>query len=355
MRKIVMFFIFLVPFMVFSDLIEVVPRPVNNIVGTDKIVVRGDYDSVNSEIRIAVSQNGNVRYYSPVILRTELNGYYVHGVELFDGSNTIKLERKTLNGWTGNIIATKAVTYSSTGPDAEESLWGRIANDGIHKNEEQRSIFYFGGPREVAGSQTVFENEGSTILLPRTRLLNNFNAQNIFLFSTNPLLSDFFSKKIFDTRGPSEINTPFDRYEWKTKNDVERIFQEINDANVNIIKLSWWGDFNDSFLGSLDNFDGTTFAPTFPVTCDLILNASDYVCVKHNYSNYEAGNDVRTSCNCCEIDEDCANDELCGLHGCLKQCNSKDDCADPVEDCVSFPGKTQKLCFNYNTSCRSLL
>jgi len=114
MKKILIIFIIFFPFFLFSDLIEVVPRPVNNIVGTDKIVVRGDYNSVNSEIRITVSQNGNVRYYSPIILRTELDGYYAHGVELFNGLNTIKLESKTSSGWTGDVVAEKQVTYSPT-------------------------------------------------------------------------------------------------------------------------------------------------------------------------------------------------------------------------------------------------
>jgi len=81
MKRIIFLIVFCFVAPIFAvTTIEVVPRPVDGVVGTDKIVVRGLYEPNGNNIRIHVRSNGSLdRYYDPIILDSMANlatGYY---------------------------------------------------------------------------------------------------------------------------------------------------------------------------------------------------------------------------------------------------------------------------------------
>jgi len=373
MKKILIILMIFSPFLLFSDLIEIVPKPVNNIVGTDKIVVRGDYDSGNSEIRIAVSQNGNIRYYSPIILHTELDGYYVHGVELFNGLNTIKLESKTTNDWPGVVVAEKQVTYYSTGTDAAKSLWGRIANDGIFKNEEQRAIFFYPGTRfevnsDLAEPMSLSTPDLSGLFLSRISELG-FEEQKYGYIKNQILGNENIGRKDgIDTKAPA------DSYQkcWSSKETINFMMDEAQNANVNILIFVYWGDQNETLredlpynsgiltennLDQLDNFWKIYSAPTFPETCNYKIKFDSNFCIEYSgrprfmssfpldypdapAPTYDALEATREAVYCqCNSDSDCnESTHYCCFGTCRKKtCNSDEDCHEIIfPDRISF-------------------
>ena len=69
MRKIIFLIVFCFMFPVFAEAtIEIIPKPINGVVATNKVAVRGFYNSNVKKLRIRVEPQGTTEAYSPVIL-----------------------------------------------------------------------------------------------------------------------------------------------------------------------------------------------------------------------------------------------------------------------------------------------
>ena len=350
-------------------------------VGVSKIIVRGSYQS-GLPLRIGVEkESGETTYYANLkMFGYLLPGYYVNGVRIApEGSTaetnvTLVLEEKSANGmWFP--IASKEIRYN---PINTASLWGRIAND-MHRGEEQRSIFYFGGPREVPTGSTIQpppENPATmtgriNVGLESMLYLMRLKEEGLLPGSEVDMLpymirggtegSSILSKLFLDTKGPA---TP-ERYTWTTKSDVRKIFDEISNANVNIIKLSWWGDVDKTFkdangidTGIPDNYDSVFASPTFPKTCDFTFKVNgirhfgspdEKFCVEKTLTFVnDHPMEVLSPCDCCTSDEDCTVDgEECLGGGCRTRCDSN-GCA-AGESC--FTAFNFNVCYSTYDDC----
>ncbi len=328
MKKQWVFFVLsgLLPLFLFSADIEVVPAPIDNSVGTKSVVVRGDYMTTNP-LRIKVTAGSSSAYFKAEVLQTpEEEGYYAHGVQLFEGgSNTITLQEMISGVWQ-NVQPTAnystGVQYNSA---STPSLWGRIANSGIHQGEEQRSIFFYPGTRFSSSLQlqplfgnvnTPWMTESFLRSISRTEILNKpsfFYLSASDDLSTNPQPR----KDGIDTKGPAD---PVQK-DWANIATVTQMLDEIKATGVNIITFVSWGD-QDATLGdeitqsdiiipdgsgfsidpnnknddlSYDFVNGLTYeqkqlrdnfwnvyeAPTFPETCNYYVAWDSSLCIEY--------------------------------------------------------------------------
>ena len=100
MKKIIFLIIFCFVLPIFADgIIEIVPRPVNGVVGTDKIVIRGFHNSYGKKLKIIVEHSGVPTEYFPTVLNSVDYGFYQRDVVLSEGNNTIVLKKLIDGGW----------------------------------------------------------------------------------------------------------------------------------------------------------------------------------------------------------------------------------------------------------------
>ena len=371
MKRIIFLIVFCFVAPIFAvTTIEVVPRPVEGVVGTDKIVVRGLYEPNGNDIRIHVRSNGSLdRYYYPTILDSMANlatGYYKYGVKLSkkgeEYTNTITLEESINGEWTP--IKTMDVEYNPQSPDGRQSLWGRIANT-EHRGEEQRAAFFYPGTRFPISDQenrTQTEHIESSGIedLSYFGLMRNRNTRTIpftnrefkLILSNNENI--YRRKDDLDTKGPVS-----DKKCWSSQNRIKEMMDEIVKANVNILIFVYWGDHHATLaddpdlnadghmspeevaavVGTEDNFFKIYPAPTFPETCDYRWVNSKSVCVKYTedalYLDGD-GNDYKkdyrqiTPCQCGFLEDEtdpaslkeCPGSQECFLGMCYKLCTS---------------------------------
>ena len=350
MKRIIFLIVFCFVAPIFAvTTIEVVPRPVEGVVGTDKIVVRGLYEPNGNDIRIHVRSNGSLdRYYYPTILDSMANlatGYYKYGVKLSkkgeEYTNTITLEESIDGEWTP--VKTMYVEYNPQSPEGQRSLWGRIANT-EHRGEEQRAIYFYPGPRfdRLFGSDTDLGNNENLSM----KFLETFSGVSFYSKTTysSPL---YFPKDFTDTKGPGDP----DQKCWSNPGTINKMMNEINNANANIVMFVYWGD-NDETIGEsqpdgyetlsteakakIDNFPKIYSAPTFPETCNYYIEFDDSFCIKYTDNEFHIWNlNERTVVSCeCRNDSDCNDDKMYCFYGaCFNRCsNGQQDC-EVNQDC----------------------
>ena len=387
MKKIIFSIIFCFCFYAFADeIIEIVPHPVYGVVGTDKVAVRGFYDPNGATIRIRVQSNGlPEQYFSPFILDSingiaELNatdvivenphGFYQNNVKLSRGENTIILEILTSVGW--SEIERKTVTYDPTSLNGRKSLWGRIANPGIHNKEEQRAAFFYPGTRFPISEQENSEpTHGANImnLSPQEIADRNFISQLTAKmsgpyqkpFSSLPLSNNgtlYLRKDGIDTKGPVP-----DQKCWSSEDRINAMMKELDDANVNILIFVYWGDHHATLADDIDDWNLSNEisrlednywkifpAPTFPETCDYKFAMNPNICVKHKNDTYitetngASYSKIFRTFGDCQCDPTlntstgsnprCAPGSICRAGGCFKQCNDNSECGSN-EQCLN--------------------
>ena len=234
MKKIIFSIVFCFAFTLLgenSHVMEVFPKPVDGKVASEQVIVKGYVKSdirINA-LRIEISGAGEpTRYINQPELAVYPEGnetgssfsyfYYVENIPVSSSGITITVRKSTAPGsWdlldandSGLEISYLPITDSPTSEYAE-SMWGRIANESV-EGEPMRGIFYFGGP----------DNK--------------------------------FYRGIY-----SRIPQNLPKYLWKTYDDVELLFDEMKEAGVNTIKMSYWGDWekNDPLYKEVEYSDGT--------------------------------------------------------------------------------------------------
>ncbi len=338
------------PFLVFSaPMLEIVPSPVDGQVGVGKVVVRGSYSSVGEPLRIVVANGSESRFYSPVVLQTEVSGYYQHGVELFKNSNSIMLEKKVGGSWTE--IEEISVNYALN-DISKETLWGRIANEGIHNKSEQRATYFYQGPRfgpQTAGNENLlFDSRHKLFLSRMNEIRSNYFTRNDS--------GDYPTKDGLDTKGPADLSQGC----WSSREKIGQMMDELKAANVNILIFVHWGAYDETLEENkpynwsalpagkeslTDNFTKIYSAATFPETCAYKLTFDNSFCIekelgsKFSEVNLDDTDSARpdvpelkktiVSCECAE-DEDCLNTtQYCYYGICLQSnCDSDSDCSE---------------------------
>lgn len=312
-------------FPIFADgIIEIVPKPEEGIVDTDTIVVRGKLEhSNNDEIKIFV--NNETEPYIPIKLNTAINGFYTHGVKLSKGSNRIKVYKN------GNLVDETEVTYSED-RTFKKSLWGRIANENHpHNGEEQRAVYFYPGTRfdkiMESGANTR-DSDNLALKFWKNFSGTSFYSKTIF---TSPL---HFPKDSTDTKGPGDP----DQKCWSNITVINKMMNEISNANTNIVMFVYWGD-NDETIGEsrplgyemlpadqqskIDNFAKIYAAPTYPETCNYYVEFDDAFCIQYTDNDFHMWNlSQRSVVPCqCRIDSDCNNPHsYCLLGACFNKC-----------------------------------
>ena len=395
MKKIIFLLIFCFVSSIFAvGMIEIVPRPVHGVVGTKKIIVRG-INFNNNNLRIQIQSNGSpIDYLSPIILNdmadvinypnknynVNYKIFYLSDIEFPEEIDTItiKLEEFKNNNWE-TVATTPEIKYEYNSPDAMKSLWGRIANDfeisnnlnNVTKNhvrEEQRAVFFYPGTRfpiSVKEKEEPNRNLIGNNLSPQEIANINFISQitsnmlnisgrhyGIKLFEQN----GFLRKDGIDTKGPGNS----DQKCWSSKDRINAMMEEIDDANANILIFVYWsdhyatlgddpelnivGDFSETEKNYIksrpDNYWKIYPAPTFPETCDYRLAMDTNFCVFHSNKDYLIGqNDApkyskifrtlgKCPCNPSQNTIDpvgnplCDEGSICKLGGCFKTCDN---------------------------------
>ncbi|MBP5406474.1 hypothetical protein J6Z19_04920 [bacterium] len=368
MKKIIFLIVFCFVFPIFADgisngivptfiNIEIVPIPIKGVVGTDKIVIRGFYNSEDQNIRIRVlSDNLPEQYFSPTILKSideEADGFYLHDVQISSGNNTIILEKQTDEGdWTE--VSKKSVKYDPESDEGKQSLWGRIANRGKHQNEEQRAIYFYPGTRYDRIIDSGKNVKNSDIF----SMESEENFSRLAFFYSKTIHTDDnqrFFKNSTDTKGPDD----FEQKCWSNKDTVNKMMDEISNANTNIVMFVYWGD-NDETIGEsqpegyetlsenakkmMDNYPKIIVAPTFPETCDYYLEYNDEFCIQYTDDGSHTWRvNERSVVNCqCRNDSDCNsnsndNEKYCYQGTCVinKTCSLWNPCVDNNQICDS--------------------
>ena len=368
MKKIIFLIIFCFVLPIFADgIIEIVPRPVNGVVGTDKIVIRGFHNSYGKKLKIIVEHSGVPTEYFPTVLNSVDYGFYQRDVVLSEGNNTIVLKKLIDGGWS-EIDRVEDVKYETGTPNANKSLWGRIANDlreapKNHHGEEQRAAFFYPGTRfpisDQEGNEATELEESSNLeeLLysgfmrnRNTRIIPFTNRQLKIIVSTDE--DSYIRKDGIDTKGPVAGQKC-----WSSKDRINAMMKELDDANVNILIFVYWGDHHATLADDPDllltpetrtaysripdNYFKIYPAPTFPETCDYKFVNSHSVCAKYteedlyltgtnNDRPYTRDSRQIAPCQCGYLDtttlpptfKTCAPGEECLLGSCYKTCES---------------------------------
>ena len=232
MKKIIFLIVFCFVSILYgeSHVMQIFPKPINGKVASDRITIKGYVESnekINA-LRVEITGNGEPVYINQpeLAVYSEENEsessfsyfYYVENVSVSSAATTILVKKSTIpNEWEllenndlGETISYYPLNaYSSSA--YKQSMWGRIANESV-AGEPMRGIFYFGGPD------------------------NKFYRGFYTRIPQNPL-----------------------KYLWESSDDVELLFDEMKEAGVNTIKMSYWGDWdeNDPVYKKVEYSDGT--------------------------------------------------------------------------------------------------
>ena len=376
MKKILFLIAFCLVIPIFADgIIEIVPNPISGVVGIDKIVVRGFYNSYGKKLKIILEHSGVSSEYFPTVLNNADHGFYQRDVVLSEGDNTIVLKELIDGGW--SEIDSINVKYETGTPNAKKSLWGRIANDlrdvpKNHHGEEQRAAFFYPGTRfpisDKEGNEATELEESSNLeeLLysgfmrnRNTRMIPFTNRQLKIIVSTDE--DSYIRKDGIDTKGPVAGQKC-----WSSKDRINAMMKELDDANVNILIFVYWGDHHATLADDPDllltpetraaysripdNYFKIYPAPTFPETCDYKFVNSHSVCAKYtkedlyltgtnNDRHYTRDSRQIAPCQCGYLDtttlpptfKTCAPGEECLLGSCYKTCEST--CNEAGKEC----------------------
>ena len=310
MKKIICLIVVCFMFPIFADgkidilpkpmKIEIVPRPVNDIiVGTDRIVVRGFYNSNGKKLKITVENSDSNKDYFPIILDSideTHEGFYQYGVTLSKGNNRITLKELANGDWKN--VDSRNILYEADSLNGLKSLWGRIANE-EHRGEEQRAVFFYPGTRFPIGDKrgNSFNSERNisteefyeniTLQLENQPFSPSFKPYILTISSDS---ETYLSKDFLDTKGPDSSKDNC----WSSKERIGEMMDEIVKANANILIFVYWGDhhatlkddidqynFPDSVKDLPDNYWKISPAPTFPETCNYKLVTDENICVNH--------------------------------------------------------------------------
>ena len=230
MKKIIFLIVLCFSFFLYGeiDVLEIFPRPVNGKVASDKVTVKGYFESSVKvyEIRLRILTSGVL---SDFINQPELAVYpeeneaessfsyfyYIENIPVSASGTRIYVEKLTAPNFWDFVVSSEEISYQrldeNSSSEYKESMRGRIANESF-EGEPMHGIFYFGGPDNKF-------YRGSYSRIPRSPL----------------------------------------KYLWQTYDDVDFLFNEMKDAGVNTIKMSYWGDWdeNDPVYKSVTYSDGT--------------------------------------------------------------------------------------------------
>ena len=359
MKKIVFLIVFCFCFYAFADeIIEIVPHPVSGVVGTSKVVVRGFYNSYNNQVRIRVQSNGfPERYFFPIVLKDINNvteGFYQRNIQLSSGTNTIIFEELRLNENEWTLLDTMDVVYDPGNAYGKESLWGRIANPGIHNKEEQRAIYFYPGPRFGAETEdtdrTALNLREQTDEDEATQTLLSLYSADPFFYRSDTIFNNRIYKDGLDTKGPGDINQKC----WSSEDRINEMMDEIVNANANIVMFVYWGDHHatlgddpeltiasnldaDTIKGFPDNYSKVSPQATFPETCNYYFAYNDNFCVlyylENQFSSRPTANGAlilprtkRSIVECqCKSNSDCHSGN-CYQGKCFNRCSISNPC-----------------------------
>jgi len=387
MKKIVFLIVVCFAFTVFADgIIEIVPEPVSGVVNTDNIAVRGVYNSDVKKLRIRVEPKRDEEEYFPVILENinevvdglngTYQGFYRQGIKLSPGSNKIILEELINGRW--KQIKNVNVKYDPNNSDSKKTLWGRIAN-GEHRGEEQRAIYFYPGTRfPMKKAENDENNLSKTIVSPKfIEYLKDINKRDSSYsreVDWQNIAERLSRKDLTDTKGQGDNEQKC----WSNEDTINKMMNEISDANANIVMFVYWGDHDATLkddpeleIGAsiseisdqneawnlADNFEKVNYAPTFPKTCNFNFKFSEKYC-KHQYlEKIDATNSKKVKklekCQCTDpefIDDPkeymlCDPEQTCTGGMCYKACENNSDCKDSE---ICSESKCYKTCVNDN-------
>ena len=275
------------------DVLEILPRPVNGKVASDKVTVKGYFESSVKvyEMRLKIVNAGVLSDYinqPELAVYPEENEaessfsyfYYIENIPVSAFGTQIYVEKLTAPNFWDFVVSSGEIAYQrideNSSSEYKESMRGRIANESI-EGEPMRGIFYFGGPDNRF-------YRGSYSRIPRSPL----------------------------------------KYLWQTYDDVDFLFDEMKEAGVNTIKMSYWGDWDedDPVYKSVTYSDGTVVKdrlwisgdPGFYKLCDFEIRQFTDKC--YELVETESSTAVNTHemriCNTCSLSE--CTDGAASLH-----------------------------------------
>ena len=217
MRRIIFSIIFCFVSILYGEngAIEIFPNPVNGYVASDRVTIKGylDFSEKVYGIRLKIMNSGGFSYYinqPELAVYPEENEsesifsyfYYIENVPISASGTQINVEKLTVPNFGDFVVSSGNISYRQMDENSssayKKSMWGRIANESV-AGEPMRGIFYFGGPD------------------------NKFYRGFYTRIPQNPL-----------------------KYLWESSDDVELLFDEMKEAGVNTIKMSYWGDWDEN-------------------------------------------------------------------------------------------------------------